>query len=162
MLLEINNPREAIIESYTKPISYKNYILFKGKVIVCFRQYWLYLGMKHLLLILFFVPLISFGQEDIERYKLYPTENMWIFLELDSATGLVWQVQYAVNDDDKRFKTVLNDFVLNNNEQVNGRWKLYPTQNMYQFLLVDVMFGSVIQIQWSTEKNKRFVIGLIE
>ena len=31
MLLEINNPREAIIESYTKPISYKNYILFKGK-----------------------------------------------------------------------------------------------------------------------------------
>lgn len=118
--------------------------------------------MKHLLLILLFVPLISFGQEDIERYKLYPTENMWIFLELDSATGLVWQVQYAVNDDDKRFKTVLNDFVLNNNEQVNGRWKLYPTQNMYQFLLVDVMFGSVIQIQWSTEKNKRFVIGLIE
>ena len=122
----------------------------------------LYLGMKHLLLILLFVPLISFGQEDIERYKLYPTENMWIFLELDSATGLVWQVQYAVNDNDKRFKTVLNDFVLNNNEQVNGRWKLYPTQNMYQFLLVDVMFGSVIQIQWSTEKNKRFVIGLIE
>ena len=114
------------------------------------------------ILLLLFVPLISFGQEDIERYKLYPTENMWIFLELDSATGLVWQVQYAVNDDDKRFKTVLNDFVLNNNEQVNGRWKLYPTQNMYQFLLVDVMFGSVIQIQWSTEKNKRFVIGLIE
>jgi hypothetical protein len=37
MLLEINNPREAIIESYTKPISYKNYILFRGKVIVCFR-----------------------------------------------------------------------------------------------------------------------------
>ena len=114
------------------------------------------------ILLLLFVPLISFGQEDIERFKLYPTENMWIFLELDSATGLVWQVQYAVNDDDKRFKTVLNDFVLNNNEQVNGRWKLYPTQNMYQFLLVDVMFGSVIQIQWSTEKNKRFVIGLIE
>ena len=24
-------------ESYTKPISYKNYILFKGKVLVCFR-----------------------------------------------------------------------------------------------------------------------------
>ena len=31
MLLEINNPREAIIESYTKPISYKNYILFKER-----------------------------------------------------------------------------------------------------------------------------------
>ena len=114
------------------------------------------------ILLLLFVPLISFGQEDIERFKLYPTENMWTFLELDSATGLRWQVQYTVNDKDKRFKTVLNDIVLNNNEQVNGRWKLYPTQNMYQFLLVDVMFGTVIQIQWSTEENGRFIIGVIE
>jgi|TARA_B100000787_G_C16130909_1_gene267308 hypothetical protein len=114
------------------------------------------------ILLLLFVPLISFGQEDIERFKLYPTENMWTFLELDSATGLIWQVQYTVNDKDKRFKTVLNDIVLNNNEQVNGRWKLYPTQNMYQFLLVDVMFGTVIQIQWSTEENGRFIIGVIE
>ena len=118
--------------------------------------------MKHLLLILLFVPLISFGQEDIERFKLYPTENMWTFLELDTATGLVWQVQYSVNDDSKRFKTVLNDIVLNDSEQVNGRWKLYSTQNMYQFLLVDVMVGTVIQIQWSTEENKRFVIGYID
>ena len=118
--------------------------------------------MKHLLLILLFIPLISFGQEDIERFKLYPTENMWTFLELDTATGLVWQVQYNVNDEDKRFKTILNDIVLNDSEQVNGRWKLYPTQNMYQFLLVDVMVGAVIQIQWSTEENKRFVIGYID
>ena len=114
------------------------------------------------ILLLLFVPLISFGQEDIERFKLYPTENMWTFLELDTATGLVWQVQYSVNDDSKRFKTVLNDIVLNDSEQVNGRWKLYPTQNMYQFLLVDVMVGTVIQIQWSTEENKRFVIGYID
>ena len=117
--------------------------------------------MKHLLLILFFVPLISFGQEDIERYKLYPTENMWIFLELDSATGLVWQVQYNVKDEDKRFKTILNDIILNDSEQLNGRWKLYPTQNMYQFLLVDVMGGAVIQIQWSTDDN-RGIVGYIE
>ena len=52
------------------------------------------------ILLLLFVPLISFGQEDIERFKLYPTENMWTFLELDSATGLIWQVQYTVNDKD--------------------------------------------------------------
>ena len=117
--------------------------------------------MKHLLLILLFVPLISFGQEDIERFKLYPTENMWTFLELDTATGLVWQVQYNVNDEDKRFKTILNDIVLNDSEQVNGRWKLYPTQNMYQFLLVDVMVGAVIQIQWSTKDN-RGIVGYID
>ena len=117
--------------------------------------------MKHLLLILLFVPLISFGQEDIERFKLYPTTNMWTFLELDTATGLVWQVQYSVDNVNESFKTVLNDIVLNDSEQLNGRWKLYPTQNMYQFLLVDVMGGAVIQIQWSTDDN-RGIVGYID
>ena len=117
--------------------------------------------MKKLILLLLFLPLMSFGQEDIERFKLYPTTNMWTFLELDTATGLVWQVQYSADNDNERFKTILNDIVLNDSEQVNGRWKLYPTQNMYQFLLVDVMGGAVIQIQWSTEDN-RGIVGYID
>ena len=33
---------------------------------------------------------------DIDRYKLYPTQNTWTFLELDTQTGRVWQVQYSV------------------------------------------------------------------
>ena len=119
--------------------------------------------MKKLILftLLLFLPLMSFGQEDIERFKLYPTTNMWTFLELDTATGLVWQVQYSADNDNERFKTILNDIVLNDSEQLNGRWKLYPTQNMYQFLLVDVMGGAVIQIQWSTEDN-RGIVGYID
>ena len=117
--------------------------------------------MKKLILLLLFLPLMSFGQEDIERFKLYPTTNMWTFLELDTATGLVWQVQYSADNDNERFKTILNDIILNDSEQLNGRWKLYPTQNMYQFLLVDVMGGAVIQIQWSTEDN-RGIVGYID
>ena len=38
MLLIINNPREAIIESYKRPISYKNYILFEGRAIIRFTD----------------------------------------------------------------------------------------------------------------------------
>ena len=30
---------------------------------------------------------------DINRYKLYPTQNKWTFLELDTQTGRIWQVQ---------------------------------------------------------------------
>ena len=33
MLLEINNPRDAIIGGCTKPIIYKNYILFRGNAV---------------------------------------------------------------------------------------------------------------------------------
>ena len=36
-----------------------------------------------------------------ERYKLYPTENMWTFLKLDTKTGRVWQVQYAINSNSR-------------------------------------------------------------
>jgi len=30
MILKITNPREAIIESFNRPVLYKNYILLKG------------------------------------------------------------------------------------------------------------------------------------
>ena len=36
MILKISNPREAIIQSYTRPIAYKDYILLDGVVIIKF------------------------------------------------------------------------------------------------------------------------------
>ena len=35
--IKINNPSEAIIESYKRPISYQNYILLNGKVVIRFK-----------------------------------------------------------------------------------------------------------------------------
>lgn len=29
---------------------------------------------------------------DIERFKLFPTQNMWTFIKLDTQTGQMWQV----------------------------------------------------------------------
>ena len=40
----------------------------------------------------------------------------------------------------------------------NGRFKLYPTGNMYNFIMVDVINGRSWQVQWSNSKNKRLVI----
>ena len=34
MILKITNPREAIIESFNRPVLYKNYILLKGTRVV--------------------------------------------------------------------------------------------------------------------------------
>jgi hypothetical protein len=36
MMPNISNPKEALIQSYTRPIAYKNLILFNGIVIVRF------------------------------------------------------------------------------------------------------------------------------
>ena len=45
------------------------------------------------LLFLFMLPALVFSQEDIERYKIYPTENIYTSLKLDTATGRIWQLQ---------------------------------------------------------------------
>ena len=45
---------------------------------------------------------------DIERFKLFPTQNMWTFIKLDTQTGQMWQVQYSVKDDKGRFEYDLN------------------------------------------------------
>lgn len=38
--------------------------------------------------------------DDIERFKLFPTQNMWTFIKLDTQTGQMWQVQYSVKGDE--------------------------------------------------------------
>jgi len=37
MILKKSNPRDAIIQSYTRPIAYKNYVLLDGVVIIKFK-----------------------------------------------------------------------------------------------------------------------------
>jgi len=38
MIPVTENPKEALIQSYSKPIAYKNVILFQGKVIVRYKS----------------------------------------------------------------------------------------------------------------------------
>ena len=35
-----------------------------------------------------------------------------------------------------------------------GRFELYPTSNMFNFLLLDARTGKVFQVQWNTERDK--------
>ena len=65
--------------------------------------------MKKLLFLLVFIPLLSYSQEDVERYKVYGTENIYTTLLLDSATGLIWQLQIGMKDVDQ-LKTPLNEY----------------------------------------------------
>ncbi len=152
------------------------------------------------LFFLFLLPVLVFSQEDIERYKIYPTENMYTSLKLDTATGRIWQLQIGLGDDVDRVQSVLSDIQLadfkedlirqqktriekwiyenpnatpeeiENNAPMsaekyiegtvfaqNGRFKLYPTQNMYNFIMQDVITGQSYQVQWSTNENERLL-----
>ncbi len=97
---------------------------------------------------------------DIVRYKLFPTENIWTFLKLDTQSGKIWQVHYSI-DNNYRGEVELNNKVLVSGETAeNGRFTLYPTKNMYNFILFDQIDGKMWQVQWSVEEDNRVVIPM--
>lgn len=85
-----------------------------------------------------------------ERYKLYQTENIYTFLQLDTKTGMIEQVQWSL-DSDKEGTFTINDEDLNwGNGYGSGTYELYPTKNMYQFILIDKTNGRKWHVQWGT------------
>jgi len=108
------------------------------------------------------LALLKTIMNDCPAYELYRTDNMWTFLKLETSTGKIWQVQYAVGDGDA-FQVVLNDISLAfDGMETAGRFKLHPTDNIYNFLLLDTHTGSVWQAQWSHNPDNRGVIPIYE
>ena len=99
-------------------------------------------------------------QQSNESYKLFPTNNIWTFIKLDTRNGKMWQVQYDVGGDN-RFEVELNTRNLAYGvDEENGRFTLYPTNNTYNFILLDQKEGDVWQVQWSHEKEERLVLKI--
>lgn len=102
-------------------------------------------------------------QHTAQSYKIYPTDNMWTFLELETFSGRIWQVQYSIEGASKRFKTVLNANSLLpafDTDEYAGRFELYKTQNMYNFILLDTSNGNTWQVQWSHNESERMVLRI--
>ena len=98
--------------------------------------------------------------EDIARYKLYSTKNMWTFLKLDTRTGKIWQVQWST-ENNKQFEYPLSTVSqVWEDEEVNGRFELYPTTNNFNFVMLDRINGNTYQVQWSQEKENRLIVPI--
>ena len=96
-------------------------------------------------------------------YQLFPTKNYWTFIKLDTRNGKMWQVHFSVEDDKNTGELILNSIPLvEKNEESNGRFTLYATENMYNFLLLDQMSGIVVQVQWSLDAKKRGIVSIIK
>ncbi len=101
-------------------------------------------------------------QEIIEniRYKMFPTDNIWTFLKLDTRTGKIWQVQYSINDNNRGEIELNNQALIDGDSAENGRFTLYPTRNMFNFILLDQIDGKMWQVQWSQEKKNRLIFPM--
>ena len=96
-------------------------------------------------------------------YQLFATKNYWTFIKLDTRNGKMWQVHFKVGDDGNRGELVLNSLPLVSEEnEIKGRFTLYPTENIYNFLLLDQIEGTIVQVQWSLEAKNRGIIAFIK
>ena len=110
-------------------------------------------------------PFSEPSQSTDVRYRLFPTQNMWTFLKLDTMTGKIWQVQYSVEGPDYRFETYLNSTDICESfekEKKIGRYTLYPTANTYNFILLDQIDGDTFQVQWSGDEENRVVLPILD
>jgi len=91
------------------------------------------------------------------RYKLYQTDNIYTFLQLDTKTGMIEQVQWSLDSDNEGSVTINSDDLTYGYGYGSGSFELYPTKNMYQFILIDKTSGKKWHVQWGMESSKRWI-----
>ena len=101
--------------------------------------------------------------DDAFRYRMFGTQNMWTFILLDTTSGQAWQVQYSVDEAPAHMLPInLSSLLPSGATPVNGRFTLYSTDNLYNFLLLDRDDGRVWQLQWSQDADLRGIVQEIE
>lgn len=94
-------------------------------------------------------------------YEMYKTENVYHVLKLNTRTGQITQVQIGVGKDGWAIENTVNSkSLVPAEEEQNGRFALYPTGNMYNFVLLDRISGKVWQAQWSIKPENRGVFPI--
>jgi hypothetical protein len=100
---------------------------------------------------------VEVPQVEVPIYQLFPTQNYWTFIKLDTRNGIIKQVHFTIKDGYQGELTINSTPLVWTDEEINGRFTLYPTENMYNFILLDQINGKTWQVQWNNEVNKRFI-----
>lgn len=103
---------------------------------------------------------VSPTHESAVAYKLIPTQNMWTFIKLDTRNGQLWQVQFDVKGSNRFTSDLSSQLLVAKDDEVNGRFHLYPTQNVYTFILLDQIDGRTWQVQWAIDYAERGIVPI--
>lgn len=93
----------------------------------------------------------------LPRFKIYKTENNHIVLKLDTRTGKAWMTQFRSGDTESAEVPISYSGLEFEGNSWNGRFDMYPTNNMFKFIIVDTYTGKTYLLQWHFEENKRFI-----
>ena len=100
--------------------------------------------------------------KELPVYKMIATENIHILLKWNTRTGEVWMTQYALSGTDALEHLLPSAINIASEDSWNGRFELYPTKNMFNFIMVDTYYGTTYQVQWNTKDDNCFVVPLVD
>lgn len=111
------------------------------------------------------IPLNSLSlvekQKEIDnRFTLYPTQNNWTFLLLDQLNGKIWQVNWDTRSKKTEVLPLNKLSLIGKQKEVNNRFTLYSTKNIWNFLLLDKINGKIWQVRWSQKPEKGEIIPI--
>ena len=105
-------------------------------------------------------PIQNISTDSTVVYRLFATRNMYTFIKLNTRNGQMWQVQWGT-ESKYQLENKLSDISrVSKDEERNGRFFLYPTTNIYNFILLDQIDGRAWQVQWSIEEKDRMIIRI--
>jgi hypothetical protein len=105
-------------------------------------------------------PVQNISTDSTVVYRLFATRNTYTFIKLNTRNGQMCHVQWGTGEND-HFEYPLSDISrVNKEDERNGRFFLYPTTNIYNFILLDQIDGRVWQVQWSAEEKNRLVLRI--
>jgi len=102
-------------------------------------------------------PVQNISADNDLVYRLFATRNMYTFIKLDTRSGQMWQVQWST-ESKSRFVSTLSDISrASKDQEKNGRFFLYPTTNIYTFILLDQFDGRAWQVQWGNQEERAVI-----
>ena len=116
------------------------------------------------------IPLASFAQDPVEvrdwyrqeisvPYRLFDTTNINTLLALETSSGRVYQIHPGIGENAIKGIIAINSVDLSPESASisDNRFTLYPTKNIFTFILVDQQNGRFWSVQWNYENEKRFI-----
>lgn len=101
----------------------------------------------------------EFKQSLDAPYRLFPTTNINTLIALQTSSGRLYQIHPGIGESAVQGAITINDKDLTpeGSDSESNRFTLYPTSNIYSFILVDQLIGRFWRVQWNYEKDKRFI-----
>lgn len=90
------------------------------------------------------------------RFRLYSTNQLWYYLELDTATGKVYSVQISYGNSPRKVDIIDDTSKIGSDDEiVKGRFILKATGDSRLYILLDSEDGRCWLLKWSVNPENR-------